>query len=98
MGQGNLYEIYAKDVYQGEMYGFVILDDLLFDENTTLVVDPTEEKLKHDFEGVKQTIIPMHTIIRIDEVEKRGPGKMVELGDNVTRFPSSVYTPGSDKS
>jgi len=36
----------------------------------------------------------MHAVIRIDEVEKRGQNKIIELeaGSNVTPFP--VYTPG----
>ncbi|MCG8381786.1 MAG: DUF1820 family protein [Gammaproteobacteria bacterium] len=96
IGQGSLYEVYARDVYQGEMYGFIVLEGLVFNENTKLVVDPSEEKLKHEFEGVTQTIIPMHAVIRIDEVEKRGTAKIVDLGDNVTKFPSPVYTPGGD--
>ena len=36
-----------------------------------VVVDPTEEKLKSEFTGVKRSFIPMQAIIRIDEVEKK---------------------------
>ena len=64
----------------------------MFDEHTTVVVDPSEEKLKSEFEGVTQTIIPMHSIIRIDEVEKRGTPKIADVGDNVSTFPP-IYTP-----
>ena len=70
VSQDKIYELYAKDAFQGELYGFVVLEDLLFDEHTTVVVDPAEEKLKSEFEGVARTIIPMHAVIRIDEVEK----------------------------
>lgn len=93
MGQNKLYEIYAEDVYQGELYGFVVIEGLIFGEHTTVVVDPAEEKLKDEFEGVTQTLVPMHAVIRIDEVEKEGVGKVTELGSNVTQFPSPVYTP-----
>lgn len=96
--EDKIYEIYAKDVLQGELYGFVILADLIFDNNTTVVVDPSEEKLKSEFGGVRQTIIPMHSIIRIDEVEKRGTAKISEINGNVTQFPSPVYTPGRSES
>jgi len=95
VSQDKVYEIYARDVYQGDLYGFVVIDDIVFDTNTTLVVDPGEEKLKSEFEGVTQTIIPMHAIIRIDTVEKRGTAKIVELKGNVAQFPSPIYTPGS---
>lgn len=94
VSQDKIYEIYARDVIQGELYGFVVLSELVFDTNTTLVVDPSEEKLKTEFSGVKQTIIPMHSILRIDEVEKRGTAKITEISGNVTQFPSPVYTPG----
>lgn len=94
LSQDKIYEIYARDVLQGELYGFVVLIELVFDNNTTLVVDPSEEKLKTEFSGVKQTIIPMHAIIRIDEVEKRGTAKITEISGNVAQFPSPVYTPG----
>lgn len=95
ISQDKVFEIYAREVYQGDLYGFVVIEDLVFDNNTTLVVDPGEEKLKTEFEGVTQTIIPMHSIIRIDEVEKRGTAKVVELKGNVATFPSPIYTPGS---
>jgi len=93
-----IYEIYARDVLQGELYGFVVLSELVFDNNTTIVVDPSEEKLKSEFSGVQQTIIPMHSIIRIDEVEKRGTAKISDIKGNVTQFPSPVYTPGQPDS
>ncbi len=96
--EDKIYEVYARDVLQGELYGFVILADLVFDNNTTVVVDPSEEKLKSEFSGVRQTIIPMHSIIRIDEVEKRGTAKITEVTGNISQFPSPVYTPGRSDS
>ena len=93
MGQNKLYEIYAKNVYQGELYGFVVLEELIFGQHTTVVVDPVEEKLQSEFDGVKQTIIPMHAVVRIDKVKKEGVGKVTDIGGNVAHFPSPVYTP-----
>ncbi|MGH8477553.1 MAG: DUF1820 family protein [Methylococcales bacterium] len=66
MNRNEVYEIYAKHVFQGDLYGFVISEDFIFGENTTIVVDPSEEKLKSEFAGVKRSFIPMHEIIRID--------------------------------
>ena len=59
------------------------------------MVDPAEEKLKSEFAGVKNVTIPMHSVIRIDEVEKRGQNKIFDLdaNANVTPFPSGFYTP-----
>ena len=94
VNQDKVYEIYAKSVFQGELYGFVIIEELVFDTKTTVVVDPSEEKLKAEFDGVKQTILPMHSIVRIDAVEQRGTARITEFDSSkVTPFPSTVYTP-----
>lgn len=95
MNQGKVYEIYARNVGHGDMFGFVEVEELVFGEKTTVVVDPAEEKIKSEFENVKRTYLPMHAIIRIDEVDKQGTSKISKLeGGNVTQFPVPVYTPG----
>ena len=98
MSQGQVYEIYAREVGHGEMFGFIEIEELVFGERTTVVVDPSEEKIKSEFEHVKRTYLPMHSIIRIDEVEKQGPSKISKLeGGNVAQFPMPIYTPGDGK-
>ncbi len=96
--QGKVYEVYAKGVDHGAMFGFIEVEKLIFGERTSVVVDPTEENLKNEFEGVERTYIPMHSIIRIDEVQKEGTAKITEgteKGENIMPFP--VYTKsGSD--
>ncbi len=91
--QGEVFEIYAQNVDHGIMFGFIEVEKLIFGEKTSVVVDPSEEKLKTEFEGVERTYIPMHSIIRIDEVIKEGTPKVTEAsknGSNVMPFP--VYT------
>lgn len=80
----NIYEIYAKKVSESDMFGFLIIEDFLFGEQSTIVVDPSEEKLKLEFNTVKRTYVPMHSIIRIDEVEKEGTPKMRTAKGNTT--------------
>lgn len=77
--QGKVYEVYARRVGQGEMYGFIEVEELLFGERSSLLVDPGEEQLKLEFSGVKKTYIPFHSVIRVDEVEKEGAGKILQL-------------------
>ena len=91
--QGKVYEIYARAIHQSGLLGFVEVEKIVFGEKTALVVDPSEENLKAEFEGVARTYIPMHAIIRIDEVEKSGHGKIMDGGgDKITPFP--VFTDG----
>ena len=98
MSQGQVYEIYARKIGHGELFGFVEIEQLVFGEKTTLVVDPSEEKIKSEFADVKRTYLPMHSIIRIDEVDKQGVSKISKLeGGNVAQFPLPVYTPGDSK-
>ena len=94
MSQGQVYEIYAREVGHGEMFGFIEVEELVFGERTSIVVDPSEEKIKSEFENVKRTYLPIHSIIRIDEVDKQGASKISKLEGNVTPFPMPIYTPG----
>jgi hypothetical protein len=98
MSQGQVYEIYARSVGHGELFGFVEVEELVFGERTTVVVDPSEEKVKAEFEHVKRTYLPMHSIIRIDEVDKPGASKISKLEGNVSQFPMPIYTPGDKTS
>ena len=96
VNQGKVYQLYAESVRQGDLYGFIEVEGLIFGEGTSVVIDPSEEKLKNEFNGVSRTLVPMHAVIRIDEVEKHGPSKILELdkNTNVTPFPSPFYGPG----
>jgi hypothetical protein len=97
--QGKVYELYASHVSHGEMYGFVEVGDIIFGERTAILVDPSEEKLKGEFSDVKRTFVPIHAVIRIDEVEKSGTNKIVAIdgeSSNVAPFPVPMYTPGGD--
>jgi len=103
MNQGKLYEVYASNVGGSNMLGFVEVSGLLFGERSSLVLDPSEESLKSEFRDVKTTYIPMHSVIRIDEVEKQGQAKITEVkveAGSVTPFPIHVPAPskGADHS
>ncbi len=92
--QGRVYEIYAKKVSHGELWGFVEVEELIFGEKSSVVVDPSEERVKSEFEGVKRTYLPMHSILRIDEVRKQGISKITVVeASNISQFPAPMYTP-----
>ncbi len=95
--QGKVYEIYARSVHQGAMFGFIEIEKLVFGEKSKVVLDPSEENLKSEFKEVSRSYIPLHSIIRIDEVNKQGAAKVTEVakGENITPFP--IYTPGSSE-
>jgi hypothetical protein len=95
--QGKVYEIYARKVSHGGLFGFIEVEELVFGERSSVVVDPAEERIKTEFAGVKRSYLPLHSIIRIDEVRKQGVSKISALeGGNVTQFPVPMYPAGTD--
>jgi hypothetical protein len=95
VNQGKVYEIYARRVSQtGSLFGFVEIEELVFGARKSVVVDPAEERLQHEFAGVKRTYLPMHYVLRIDEVDKQGTAKITNVeGGNVAQFPMPVFSP-----
>jgi hypothetical protein len=99
LNQGKVYEIYARRVSQtGTLFGFVEVEELVFGTRKGVVVDPAEERLQLEFAGVKKTYLPMHYVLRIDEVDKQGIGKITSVeGSNVAQFPMPMYSPQGGK-
>jgi hypothetical protein len=96
VNQGKVYEIYARKVSHGSLFGFVEVEELVFGERSSVVVDPGEERIKNEFAGVKRSYLPLHSVLRIDEVRKQGVSKIVALeGGNVAHFPTSLLPPSA---
>jgi hypothetical protein len=97
--QGKVYEIYAKRVHQSGLFGFIEVEQIIFGEKSTLLVDPSEEHLKSEFAGVSRTHIPIQSVIRIDEVEKTGHSKITDAsGTSGTVSPFPAFTPPRETS
>lgn len=90
-------EIFARQIYQSDMWGFIEVEELLFGERSQIVVDPQEEKLKNEFAGVQRSYIPLQSVVRIDEVAKEGVAKVsdVKPGEsaNIASFPLPTAKP-----
>ena len=84
-----VFEVFAQQIYQSDMWGFIEVEEFVFGERSQIVVDPSEEKLKNEFSGVTRSYIPLQSIIRIDEVDKEGSVRIsdVKPGGNVASFP-----------
>ncbi len=92
INNGKNYELYAKQVQQSGLFGFIEVSEFVFNNRAQVVVNPSEEKLKTEFTGVERTYLPMHNILRIDQVDKVGPAKIHD-SPSVMEFPSPLYTP-----
>ena len=94
--QNKIYELYAHEVGQSQMAGFIEVGEIIFGEHSKLLIDPAEERLKHEFENVKHTYIPHYAVIRIDEVERSGKNRILDSdGASVTSFPGQTIIPRS---
>ena len=98
INQGKVYEVFAREVHQEKLYGFITIENLVFGERSQVVVDPSEEKLRMEFEGVQRFHIPLHAVIRIDEVAEIGSARIRDMsaGSNVHPFPS-LLPPGGQR-
>ena len=85
-----VYEVFARQIFQSELYGFIEIEEIVFGERTQVLVDPSEEKLKSEFESVVRSYIPLHSIVRIDEVEQEGVAKITEAPASGKAMPTSV--------
>jgi len=92
--QGQVYEIYARQVFQSDLWGFLEVEEFVFGERSQMIVDPAEEKLKNEFSTIKRSFIPLHSVVRIDEVDKEGACKITDAkGSNVAQFPYPPVAP-----
>ena len=93
-----------KHISEGALMGFIEVEALIFtDHKHNVVIDPSEERLRAEFAGVPRSYIPLHAILRIDEVQKEGVPKMENAhpSQKIKKFPgkhrsSSDETPESD--
>jgi hypothetical protein len=91
-----VFEVFARQIYQSDMWGFIEVEEFVFGERSQILVDPGEEKLKNEFNGVKRSYIPMQAVIRIDEVDKEGSSKVSNVAaseGNVASFPLGGFPP-----
>ncbi len=93
LNQGKVYELYSRGVSSSGMMGFVEVSDLVLDTGEGVVVDPVEERMREEFGDVETLHLPMHSVIRVEEVRKRGQSVIRdrESGEKVTHFPSDSH-------
>ena len=94
LNHGKVYEIFCSGVCTSGLLGFIEVSGLEFEDKDSLVVDPTEEKMRDEFESVEILHLPMHSVLRVEQVRKKGPAiiRDRESGEKVTPFP---IQPGS---
>lgn len=87
--QGKVYELFARKVRSSDLYGFLEVAELEFDLDDGVVVDPTEERMREEFADTETLYLPMHGVMRVEKVKRRGQSVIRERssGEKVTPFP-----------
>lgn len=98
LSHGKSIELYAREVTSSALWGFVEVGQLVFDApGEGLVVDPAEERLREEFAQTRRLHLPMHAIVRVEEVEHRGACRIREAtapGEKVVPLPLPGRPPG----
>lgn len=91
------YELYSRYLSEESLMGFIEVEELIFQEiKPGVVINPTDEKLRAEFKNVKRAYIPMHAILRIDEMSQEGVATVTDekvvMMSNVSRlhFPTLI--------
>ncbi len=87
---GKCYELYARHVSSSALWGFTEVTELVFEPaGAGLVVDPTEERLREEFADTRVLHLPMQSVVRVEEVQRKGKLAIRDAasGDKVTPFP-----------
>ena len=87
-----VYEIYANNAYQDDIFSFIRVDGIIFDNNKGTLIDPAEEQIRLEFSGVESLLLPVQSVLRIDIVKNKGTSKLFEANQEqkITQFPIKV--------
>ena len=95
LSQGKTLELYARHIGSSALWGFTEVGELVFEQGEGIVVDPTEERLRDEFKDTKVLHLPMQCIVRIEEVEKRGPLAIRDAANGEKIMPFPIAPPRS---
>ena len=90
LNHGKIYELYGRHVAASSLWGFTEVGELVFDVNESVVIDPTEERLRDEFGDTRVLHLPMQSIVRVEEVEQKGQSAIRDAATGeavVTPFP-----------
>ncbi|MEW6272625.1 MAG: DUF1820 family protein [Thermodesulfobacteriota bacterium] len=95
MNEGRIFELYAREVAQGSLFGFIEVADIVWGSRSEVIIDPTEQELRNEFNGVSRLHVPLHAVVRVDEVERGGSAKIISLPGTPAKAtsPVPIYTP-----
>ena len=62
-------ELYAEAVVTADIFGFVEVSGIVFIDSSELIITPEDDKVRKIFKNTVRTLIPLASIVRIDEIQ-----------------------------
>ncbi len=92
MNQGKAYQDLRPRGQPWRPVRFHQVEELVFGERSSVVIDASEERIKNEFEGEAQ-LPPLHSVLRIDEVKQARQSKITSLEGAMSRRSPFRCTP-----
>jgi hypothetical protein len=91
LNHGKVWELYCQAVVSSGLWGFLEISDIVFDAGDAVVIDPVEEKMRDELGDVEVLHLPMHSVLRVEQVRRKGQSVIRdrETGEKITPFPLS---------
>ncbi|WWO97956.1 MAG: DUF1820 family protein [Candidatus Dasytiphilus stammeri] len=81
------YQLYVREISNSSLFGFIEIGDFIFTTPSSVLIDPSTEKLQMEFQNVTKSYIPVQSVIRIDKVKTKDRKIINKIGDNIATFP-----------
>ena len=72
-------ELYAETVVTADIFGFVEVSGIVFIDSSELIITPEDDKVRKIFKNTVRTLIPLASIVRIDEIQMSTNTPVVRL-------------------
>jgi len=95
--QDAVVELVAKYISEESLMGFIEIEDIVFSGSGE--AHCTDDKYRHEFAGLNRCYLPLHTLLRIDELSSSTDvliGEVEAKKDNVRRFPGKQSASSKD--
>ncbi len=72
-------QIYAGSVRMSDILGLVEAGDIVFVDSSEVIINPEDDKIKKLFHNVATTMLPISSIVRIDEITLKKDTPVIRL-------------------
>ncbi|MDI9347787.1 MAG: DUF1820 family protein [Methylacidiphilales bacterium] len=91
--EDSVYELFAHNFYQADLFGFVVIEGITFTEfQSDIIANPSEEKLREEFKFTEKLFLPLHSILRVEQVSNNGLARIVPMDSKKLQSGPVVYS------